>query len=88
MLACNVLLHHDTSAWITRPAPPLEDVCWSGVRLRQWERMWRKVVINFLYVVVAFTYIFPVNAVQVYLCTCVVYLYFMCYLLGVSCVFY
>lgn len=60
-----MLLHHDTSAWITRPAPPKEDVDWSGIRLRQWERMWRSLVAYVLYVVVAFTYVIPVNALQV-----------------------
>lgn len=65
VLASNVLLHHDTSAWITRPAPPIEDVRWSVIRLRQWERMWRSMVAYCLYIIVAFTYVIPVNALQV-----------------------
>lgn len=63
-LAATALVHHDTSSWLTREAPAPEEVVWSNLRWRGWERALREVAMVALYITLVLLFMIPVTALQ------------------------
>ena len=63
-LCANALVHHDDTAWLPHPAPAPEEVLWSNLRFRKWERAARRALIMAAYVALLLFMMIPIALLQ------------------------
>ncbi|KAK9809699.1 hypothetical protein WJX73_006828 [Symbiochloris irregularis] len=64
MMASQCMQHHDQRAWHVQTAPGADEIVWSNLKWRSWERRWRAYVIWTLFALLALFYYIPIGAVQ------------------------